>query len=143
MQQAEQLKNKRVFKEAEQLYSRVHDIVSSFSPANGPMIDVINRKYSLLDSLKLYRKLEILYHSNRVAEAVELINTMKKNTDSRGDQSESIIERLEFTNVLMHMGNTTESSKIVKEVSKTYPISYRLKQCVHSIPRLYKCKPFC
>ena len=45
MQQAEQLKNKRVYKEAEQLYSRVNDIVSSFSPANGPMVDVINRKY--------------------------------------------------------------------------------------------------
>ena len=47
MQQAEQLKNKRVYKEAEQLYSRVNDIVSSFSPANGPMVDVINRKYSI------------------------------------------------------------------------------------------------
>ena len=44
MQQAETLKNKRVYKEAEQLYRRVNDIVSSFSPANGPMVDVVNRK---------------------------------------------------------------------------------------------------
>ena len=44
MQQAETLKNKRVYKEAEQLYNRVNDIVSSFSPANGPMVDVVNRK---------------------------------------------------------------------------------------------------
>ena len=44
MQQAETLKKKRVYKEAEQLYNRVNDIVSSFSPANGPMVDVVNRK---------------------------------------------------------------------------------------------------
>ncbi len=50
MKQAETLMTKGVYKEAEQLYSRVHDIVASFSPANSPMMDVINRK-SLLDAL--------------------------------------------------------------------------------------------
>ena len=44
MQQAQNLMNKGVYKEAEQLYSRVNDIVASFSPKNGPMVDVINRK---------------------------------------------------------------------------------------------------
>lgn len=50
MKQAEALMAKGVYKEAEQLYSRVHDIVASFSPVNSPMMDVINRK-SLLDTL--------------------------------------------------------------------------------------------
>ena len=40
----EALVKRHAFSEAEQLYSRVNDIVASFSPANGPMIDVINRK---------------------------------------------------------------------------------------------------
>ena len=44
MKQAEALVTRHAFSEAEQLYSRVNDIVASFSPANGPMIDVINRK---------------------------------------------------------------------------------------------------
>lgn len=47
MKQAEDLMSRRVFKEAEQLYSRIHDIVSSFSPENSPMIDVVNRKFVL------------------------------------------------------------------------------------------------
>lgn len=46
MKQAGDLVEKRVFKEAEQLYSRVYDIVSSFSPENSPMIDVVNRKFA-------------------------------------------------------------------------------------------------
>lgn len=45
MKQAEDLMSKRVFKEADQLYSRIHDIVSSFSPENSPMVDVVNRKF--------------------------------------------------------------------------------------------------
>lgn len=45
MRQAKDLVEKRVFKEAEQLYSRVYDIVSSFSPENSPMLDVVNRKF--------------------------------------------------------------------------------------------------
>ena len=44
MKQAEALVKRHAFSESEQLYSRVNDIVASFSPANGPMIDVINRK---------------------------------------------------------------------------------------------------
>ena len=44
MKQADALVKRHAFSEAEQLYSRVNDIVASFSPANGPMIDVINRK---------------------------------------------------------------------------------------------------
>ena len=44
MKQADALVKKGVYKEAEQLYSRVHDIVASFSPKNSPMMDVINRK---------------------------------------------------------------------------------------------------
>ena len=54
MKQAETLMTKGVYKEAEQLYSRVHDIVASFSPANSPMMDAINRKllfHSLLTVL--------------------------------------------------------------------------------------------
>lgn len=47
---------------------------------------------------------------------VKTIDVMKKNVDSRGDKTESIIERMEFVNVLMHMGNITESGKICKEV---------------------------
>ena len=53
MKQAEVLKSKRAVKEAEQLYSRVHDIVSSFSPENSPMIDVVNRKSFLSFGVKL------------------------------------------------------------------------------------------
>ena len=41
---------------------------------------------------------------------------MKKNVDSRGDKEESLIERMEFANILMHMGNIGESAKICKEV---------------------------
>lgn len=44
MKQAEDLMKRRVFKEADQLYSRIHDIVASFSPENSPMMDVVNRK---------------------------------------------------------------------------------------------------
>ena len=45
MKQAEVLMQRRAFVEADQLYSRVNEIIGSFSPANSPMIDVINRKF--------------------------------------------------------------------------------------------------
>ena len=44
MKQAEALVKRNALAEAEQLYSRVNDIVSSFSPETSPMVDVINRK---------------------------------------------------------------------------------------------------
>ena len=60
--------------------------------------------------------MELYYNSGRSADVVKTIDLMKKNADSRGDKVESIIERMEFVNVLQHMGNTTESGKICKEV---------------------------
>ena len=120
MQQAAMLTKKKAFKEAEQLYTRVSDIVSSFSPANGPMIDVINRKYIWILWKLSFRKLELFFLSNRKEDVLKTIDIMKKNVDSRGDKEESMIERLEFANILMHMGNIGESGKICREVPKFY-----------------------
>ncbi|KAK8828760.1 hypothetical protein WA577_000241 [Blastocystis sp. JDR] len=106
MKQADTLVKKGVYKEAEQLYSRVHDIVASFSPKNSPMMDVINRK-----------KLELFYRSNKPKEVKALISEMTKNVDSRGDADERILERMEFVNVLLHMKNTADCAPIVKELS--------------------------
>ncbi|OAO13436.1 hypothetical protein AV274_4881 [Blastocystis sp. ATCC 50177/Nand II] len=106
MKQADTLVKKGVYKEAEQLYSRVHDIVASFSPKNSPMMDVINRK-----------KLGLFYRSNKPKEVKALISEMTKNVDSRGDADERILERMEFVNVLLHMKNTADCAPIVKELS--------------------------
>lgn len=56
------------------------------------------------------------YLSNRKEDVLKTIDMMKKNVDSRGDKEESLIERMEFANILMHMGNIGESGKICKEV---------------------------
>ena len=74
--------------------------------------------------------MELYYNSGRSADVVKTIDLMKKNVDSRGDKTESIIERMEFVNVLQHMGNTTESGKICKEV---FLIMYFNSSWKHSV----------
>ena len=115
MKQAEDLMSRRVYKEADQLYSRIHDIVSSFSPENSPMIDVVNRKFAW-SCLYQPRKLELYTRSNRIADAVALIKKMNKNVDSRNDPIEAQIEKREFVNVLLNLGQITEAGLYSKEV---------------------------
>lgn len=64
----------------------------------------------------LCRKLELFFLANRKEDVLKTIEVMKKNVDSRGDKNESILERMEFMNVLLHMGCISDSSKICKEV---------------------------
>lgn len=54
--------------------------------------------------------------SNRIADAVSLIKKMNKNVDSRNDPIEAQIEKREFVNVLLNLGQITEAGLYVKEV---------------------------
>lgn len=99
---------RRAFVEADQLYSRVNEIIGSFSPANSPMIDVINRK-----------KLEVYYNSSRpqdITKLLQVMQTMRKNVDSRNDKEEALIERIAFANIALHVGKTEESGSYCREL---------------------------
>ena len=110
MRQAKDLVEKRVFKEAEQLYSRVYDIVSSFSPENSPMLDVVNRK-----------KLELYTRSNRVSDAIALIKKLNQNVESRGDQVETQAEKSEFVKVLLNLGQVMEAGVYANDLNISDP----------------------
>ena len=114
MQQAESLVKRGAYPEAEQLYSRVNDIVSSFSPANGPMVDVINRKFGFPFHLT-NRKLEVYFHSNPSL-LFSTMKTMKSNVESRGDKEETMLECLQFASLCLYQGKTSESSAYVNYV---------------------------
>lgn len=115
MNQAESLVKRGAYPEAEQLYNRVNDIVSSFSPANSPMIDVINRKCGLCASL-MYRKLEIYFHANP-AQLFSTMKTMRSNVESRGDKDEAVLECLQFATLSLHQGKTSESGVYLNAVT--------------------------
>ena len=118
MKQADALVKRHAFSEAEQLYSRVNDIVASFSPANGPMIDVINRKYAEEEPMRC-RRLELDFYANTPKYTEKLLKTMKTmraNVDSRGDKEEAVIERAAFATIALHCGKTEESGSYCKEV---------------------------
>ena len=54
--------------------------------------------------------------SNRTADAVALIKKMNKNVDSRNDPVEAQIEKREFVNVLLNLGQVTEAGQYSKDV---------------------------
>lgn len=64
--------------------------------------------------------------SNRIADAVSLIKKMNKNVDSRNDPIEAQIEKREFVNVLLNLGQITEAGLYSKEVFFKFLSSFPL-----------------
>jgi len=65
------------------------------------------------------RRLELHYNSNKpkdITELLKIMQTMKKNIDSRNDKDEALIERVTFANIALHIGKTEESGIYCREV---------------------------
>lgn len=67
----------------------------------------------------MYRKLEVYYNSSRpqdITKLLQVMQTMRKNVDSRNDKEEALIERIAFANIALHVGKTEESGSYCREV---------------------------